>query len=212
MPDYIGPVDNEALARAKAKPPAGATGSDLGKIDPSSEQVIAAEREYIEKRRAHYGFAAQAEPRHAALALSGGGIRSASFALGVMQRLARDDYLRVFDYLSTVSGGGYIGCSVTWLTSHKFRTAIRDPAVHDPEFCPDFGLDNGENGAHPFPDGSDDPQKPSQRHPLRRTDRFVTYLRSHGQYLSPGSGITLLSGIAVALRGILLNLLVWFPI
>ena len=51
------------------------------------------------------------------IALSGGGIRSATFALGVLQALAHHDLLRRFDYLSTVSGGGYIGASLTWLTS-----------------------------------------------------------------------------------------------
>ncbi|MCW5624193.1 MAG: hypothetical protein KIT73_05705, partial [Burkholderiales bacterium] len=47
----------------------------------------------------------------AGLALSGGGIRSATFCLGVLQHLARDDgaLARRLDYLSTVSGGGYIG-------------------------------------------------------------------------------------------------------
>lgn len=43
------------------------------------------------------------------LALSGGGIRSAAFCLGVLQALARHQWLRRVDYLSTVSGGGYIG-------------------------------------------------------------------------------------------------------
>jgi hypothetical protein len=43
------------------------------------------------------------------LALSGGGIRSATFNLGVLQALAEMKLLRDFDYLSTVSGGGYIG-------------------------------------------------------------------------------------------------------
>jgi predicted acylesterase/phospholipase RssA len=43
------------------------------------------------------------------LALSGGGVRSASVCLGVLQALAEKDYLRFVDYLSTVSGGGYIG-------------------------------------------------------------------------------------------------------
>src|SRR5215204_7138244 len=41
-----------------------------------------------------------------ALCLSGGGIRSASFAVGVLQGLARLGVLTQFDYLSTVSGGG----------------------------------------------------------------------------------------------------------
>jgi len=50
----------------------------------------------------------------AALCLSGGGIRSAAFALGAIQSLARRQLLHRFDYLSTVSGGGYIG---SWLMS-----------------------------------------------------------------------------------------------
>ncbi|HMC92404.1 MAG TPA: patatin-like phospholipase family protein, partial [Allosphingosinicella sp.] len=48
----------------------------------------------------------------AALCLSGGGIRSAAFALGVLQALSRKGLLTRFHYQSTVSGGGYIG---SWL-------------------------------------------------------------------------------------------------
>jgi predicted acylesterase/phospholipase RssA len=54
----------------------------------------------------------------AALCLSGGGIRSASFALGVLQALASYGLLRHFHYLSTVSGGGYIG---SWLSAWRFH-------------------------------------------------------------------------------------------
>ena len=43
------------------------------------------------------------------LALSGGGVRSATFNLGVLQAMARCRWLRRVDFLSTVSGGGYIG-------------------------------------------------------------------------------------------------------
>jgi hypothetical protein len=50
----------------------------------------------------------------AALCLSGGGIRSGTFALGVLQALAKKGLLTHFHYLSTVSGGGYIG---GWLTA-----------------------------------------------------------------------------------------------
>jgi hypothetical protein len=49
-----------------------------------------------------------------ALCLSGGGIRSGSFALGVIQGLTDKGLLQNFDYLSTVSGGGYIG---SWLSA-----------------------------------------------------------------------------------------------
>ncbi len=45
----------------------------------------------------------------AGLALSGGGVRSATFNLGVLQAFARQRWLRRVDFLSTVSGGGYIG-------------------------------------------------------------------------------------------------------
>jgi hypothetical protein len=49
------------------------------------------------------------------LALSGGGMRSASFSLGVLQALARRGLLAEVDYMSTVSGGGYTGTSLTSL-------------------------------------------------------------------------------------------------
>lgn len=47
------------------------------------------------------------------LALSGGGIRSATFCLGVVQVLADRGLMKDFDYLSTVSGGGYTGSFIT---------------------------------------------------------------------------------------------------
>jgi hypothetical protein len=47
------------------------------------------------------------------LALSGGGIRSAAFGLGALQALHEAGVLDRVEYLSTVSGGGYIGCSLT---------------------------------------------------------------------------------------------------
>jgi Patatin-like phospholipase len=52
--------------------------------------------------------------KRAALCISGGGIRSATFGLGILQGLARCGLLEKFHYLSTVSGGGYIG---SWLSA-----------------------------------------------------------------------------------------------
>jgi hypothetical protein len=43
------------------------------------------------------------------LAISGGGIRSAVFSLGVLQAMADQQALKHFGYVSTVSGGSYIG-------------------------------------------------------------------------------------------------------
>jgi hypothetical protein len=55
------------------------------------------------------------------LAFSGGGIRSATFNLGVLQGLADLGLLPIFDYLSTVSGGGYIGSwLVSWIKRNGF--------------------------------------------------------------------------------------------
>lgn len=65
------------------------------------DEVVQAERRQLGKTGPVEGLSA--------LCLSGGGIRSASFNLGVLQGLARYKLLRSFDYLSTVSGGGYIG-------------------------------------------------------------------------------------------------------
>ncbi|MDM8569636.1 patatin-like phospholipase family protein, partial [Thiotrichales bacterium HSG1] len=49
------------------------------------------------------------------LALSGGGVRSSTFNLGLLQSLAKYKILRYCDYLSTVSGGGYIGSCLSSL-------------------------------------------------------------------------------------------------
>ena len=125
------------------------------------------------------------------LALSGGGIRSAIFSLGVMQRLAREGCLEHVDYLSTVSGGGYIGGSLTWFLSAagnlgQFRTTK----------CK-------------FPYGVENPREERLR---KHHSGILKHLRLHGKYLIPGDGITTTSLIAVILRGILLNLLVWLPL
>src|SRR5439155_6129899 len=66
--------------------------------------------------------------KRAALCLSGGGIRSATFGLGVLQGLAARGLLGKFDYLSTVSGGGYIG---SWLSAwvHRHPQGIQGVAA-----------------------------------------------------------------------------------
>jgi len=68
---------------------------------------LAGERKIISARRRVVNRSPHAEL--VGLALSGGGVRSATFNLGVLQAFATHHALRVVDYLSTVSGGGYIG-------------------------------------------------------------------------------------------------------
>ena len=67
------------------------------------------------------------------LALSGGGIRSATFCLGVVQVLAERGLMEQVDYLSTVSGGGYTGTLITsWIGRGKQFTDLGRPHGADP--------------------------------------------------------------------------------
>lgn len=57
-------------------------------------------------------------PQLNGLSLSGGGIRSASFCLGVVEGLAELGVLNQFHYVSSVSGGGY---TASWLAAWSYR-------------------------------------------------------------------------------------------
>jgi hypothetical protein len=96
-----------------------------------------------------------------ALAFSGGGIRTATFNLGVLQAFAEADHLRKFDYISTVSGGGYLG---SWLVSW----IKREGSV--------LKVGNRLN-----PKQSSDPMADEVR-PIR-------WLRMYSNYLSPNSSV-----------------------
>jgi len=63
------------------------------------------------------------------VAFSGGGIRSATFNLGLLQAMARLGILKHVHYLSTVSGGGYVGSFwSTWLHHNRDQaSAARFP-------------------------------------------------------------------------------------
>ena len=86
--------------------------------------VEQAESEWIRERRVATGVVPPDAPL-VGLALSGGGIRSAAFNMGVLQVLARIGLLARTDYLSSVSGGGYITSCLTWLRAHVPETSGR---------------------------------------------------------------------------------------
>ena len=126
--------------------------------------------------------------RPTALCLSGGGIRSATFGLGVLQALARNGVLGNLDYLSTVSGGGYVG---GWLTSWLHRDG-RDNVLR--------GLDPAEVGALRGKTASFSP---------------VNRLRATCRYLAPKGGLVsadLWTLFATMGRNLLLNWLVLLPL
>ncbi|BCA55725.1 hypothetical protein W02_28650 [Nitrospira sp. KM1] len=120
-----------------------------------------------------------------ALCLSGGGIRSATFALGVMQGLARLKVLERFDYLSTVSGGGYIGSWLSaWIRNHRRGLAgVADELRFEP--------------------------KPDCIEPLP-----IAYLRAYSNYLTPRLGLLSADSwtlVGTYLRNLILNWLVFIP-
>ena len=122
------------------------------------------------------------------VSFSGGGIRSATFNLGIIQGLAESNLLSRIDYLSTVSGGGYIG---SWL--HAF---IRNHCQGDLSRASDR-LSPMEHTVPDLP--HDDP---------------VSFLRKYSNYLAPRPGLfaadTWVIG-SIWLRNVLLNQLILIP-
>jgi len=118
------------------------------------------------------------------LAISGGGIRSASFGLGVMQALVSNDKLKDIDYLSTVSGGGYIGSALTW-------------ALHQD---PDAGLE-----PHNFPFRR-------KEKTISGDGTLQDYIRQHRNYLAPTSSLDITSFAAIVIRGTVMSVFAYFSL
>lgn len=87
------------------------------------EPVRVAEQAWLARRRAAAGLGPPDDDL-IGLAFSGGGVRSATFNLGVLQALEAGGALREVDYLSSVSGGGYVASCYTWL-----RARLAPPAT-----------------------------------------------------------------------------------
>lgn len=122
-----------------------------------------------------------------ALTLSGGGIRSATFNLGLLQGLAQGGVINKIDYLSTVSGGGYIG---SWLATWIKR----------------------EGSVKKVTDRLDTSKSPN---PMGEEVRPVRWLRMFSNYFAPNKGIMTVDSWTVGvtwLRNTLLNQVVIFSI
>lgn len=133
------------------------------------------------------------------LAFSGGGIRSATFNLGILQGLADLRLLKYFDYISTVSGGGYIGAWLcAWIkregSAENVELQLQSSRVKQAE-AKRQNLKAGEVfDAEPEP---------------------IHHLRSYSNYLTPRLGLLSADSWvlgAIYLRNILLNLVVLVPL
>jgi hypothetical protein len=133
----------------------------------------------------------QHDQQSVALCLSGGGIRSGTFALGLLQGLARHSLLERFDYLSTVSGGGYIG---GWLTAWIHRHPQPDKGLE--------GVTKDLTNARPGLKIDPDPA------PIR-------HLREYSNFLTPKAGLMSTDTwtfLAIYVRNLLLNWSVIIPL
>lgn len=126
----------------------------------------------------------------AGLALSGGGIRSATFCLGITQVLARRGLFSHFDYLSTVSGGGYLGAFLstalgTRQEGDKSRTSPESASAKLSDvFERSEGIESG----------------------------LVRHLRNNSKYLLNGGLGAKLEIAGLLISGVLWNLLMLLPL
>ncbi|HEU4628256.1 MAG TPA: hypothetical protein VFS08_00870 [Gemmatimonadaceae bacterium] len=93
-----------------------------------ADAVLSAELAYLQRHRHPEREWEEVRGRLVGLALSGGGIRSATTNLGILQALSHMDVLPMVDYVSTVSGGGYVGACFSSLLSWN---GIASPAGSD---------------------------------------------------------------------------------
>ena len=150
----------------------------MNREEVTAETVKRAELDFILNRKPDDS---NKDPPLWGLALSGGGIRSATFALGVLQVLARNKLLGSFHYLSTISGGGYAGAFLQGLIRRRgfegaygvLRSSVQDVAQG--------------TAASRERNAATDAQQP------------IRHLREYSNYLSPRK--TTVSGDTLAMLG-----------
>lgn len=126
------------------------------------------------------------------LCLSGGGIRSATFCLGIVQVLARKGLFPCFDYLSTVSGGGYLGA---------FLTAFLGTPSEPPR-----------GKRLPAPTAIQDTIKAAFTGEGGRESAAVRHLRNNSRYLLSGGLWGHLKRAGLIISGIATNILLMLPL
>jgi hypothetical protein len=137
------------------------------------------------------------------LALSGGGIRSATFSLGLLQGFHKQGLLRIFDYLSTVSGGGYLGgWWSAWLSRKDTRGLFPRGEKLETHRANKY-LSNKKNSR--IPEGS----------MCAEDEDPIHHLRLFGNYLTPRKGalsIDTWGAVAYISRNLMLTWLSLLPL
>lgn len=156
-------------------------------------------------------FAAAHREELVGLAFSGGGIRSATFNLGVLQGFAKYGLLPMFDYLSTVSGGGYIG---GWLESWIYRARTIEGDSEDAKKARKEA-DKVAQCATPSPIDSSPIRrvqeclKPDRSNKIEHGEsQAIRFLREYSNYLTPRMGFLgadTWTAVAIYLRNLILN-------
>src|SRR5712691_8048041 len=169
----------------------------------SLREVLSRELDYIQRNR-HPGQPVTITQRSMiGLALSGGGIRSATTNLGILQALSRMEVLPLVDYLCTVSGGGYIGTCLSSLLSWNGQapTQVKDQ-------CARFTFASGQEPVFTTEWG----RFPFRAEILENKSRvggdIVGHLRTHGNFLVAHLGVLTrhtMRAVGNFLTGILLN-------
>ena len=131
---------------------------------------------------------------HFGVALSGGGIRSATFNLGLLQALDKRKVLEHCDYLSTVSGGGYTGGFWTVWHHRETEKALknRQPTGHRVFPC------QTKNASDDPKSLGDEREPPELRH-LREFSRFLMPRVGFFHSETWGGIVTILGGMIPSL-------------
>jgi hypothetical protein len=107
-----------------------AAASKIGSDVTDTSELIGYEKAIIESHRQR-----NSTGEWTGIGLSGGGIRSATFCLGALQALALKNLLKDFDYISSVSGGGYTSAALQWHWSNdKSYGASKDNFPYGADF------------------------------------------------------------------------------
>ena len=143
-------------------------------------------------------------PNLTGLCLSGGGVRSAIFCGGVVEYLAEQRLLKEFDYLSTVSGGGFTGAALSyWSHSDKDMSSRGTPEAA--KLKEEHQATDAAQGA----EDADKTAKETATAPFPDYDKYIRHLRANISYLMAGGFKDALIGAYVVLRSILINVLIY---